>query len=167
MISAEESRSASRDVGFTLVELLITMVIGSVLATIGGSSLFNWQKTAEHQGSAQEVVSQLRKAAERSVSEGRTYCVDFAPTRSFTFWRYACGGTGTNVEGLRKTQSSRVTLEPTVSLPSPAPACPTGDKCVYFYPRGTATPATILVKSSARSKVYTIHVEGLTARVYQ
>lgn len=153
--------------GFTLVELLITMVIGSTLAAIGGAGVFNWQRTAEHQGSAQEVVSQLRKAAERAVSEGRTYCVDLTPTRSYTLWRYSCGPAGTAFEGVRTTQSRRVTLQASVTLPSPAPACPAADKCVYFYPRGTATPATILVKSSARSKVYTVHVEGLTARVYQ
>jgi len=153
--------------GFTLVELMVTMVIAGVLATIGSAGVFNWRNTSEHQGSAQEVVSQLRNAAERSVSEGRTYCVDLSPTRTYSLWRYSCGSLGTSVDGVRKTQSSRVTLESSVTLPSPTPACPGGDKCVYFYPRGTATPATILVKSSARSKVYTVHVEGLTARVYQ
>ena len=160
-------RRTSHDSGFTLIEMLLTLVIGSTLAAIGGAGVFHWQRTAEHQGTAQQVVSQLRKAAERSVSEGRTYCVDFTPTRSYSLWRYSCGATGTAVDGVRTTQSFRVTLAPTVTLPSPAPACPVGDKCVYFYPRGTATPATILVNSSARSKVYTVHVEGLTARVYK
>lgn len=142
------------------------MVIASTLVAIGALGISNWQRTAEQQGSAQQVVSQLRKAAERAVSEGRTYCVDFNGTRSYTLWRYSCSSSGTAVEGTRTTQSRRVSLTSAVTLPSPAPACPVGDQCAYFYPRGTATPATVQVASSARSKVYTVHVEGLTARVY-
>jgi prepilin-type N-terminal cleavage/methylation domain-containing protein len=156
------------DVGFTLVELLVTMLIGSVLLSIGGLTIINWQRTAQQQGSSQELTSQLRKAAEQSVSEGRTYCVDLAPTRNYTLWRYNCGGTGSvAVEATKRTQAPAVTLQSTVTAPIPAKPCPTGDSCVYFYPRGTATPATIQVRSSARSKVYTVHVEGLTSRVYQ
>ena len=154
------------DAGFTLLELVVTMLIGSVLAAIGAAGVLNWQRTSEQQGSSQELVSQLRKTAERSVSEGRTYCVDFSSTTTYVLWQYACGTSGTAVEGARTTQSSRVTLSETVTLPSPAPACPSGQSCVYFYPRGTATPATVLVRSSSRSKVYTIFVEGLTSRVY-
>ena len=154
------------DEGFTLLELLVTMLIGSILSAIGAAGVLNWQRTSEQQGSSQELVSQLRKTAERSVSEGRTYCVDFSSTTTYVLWQYACGAGGIAVEGARTTQSSRVTLSETVTLPSPAPACPSGQSCMYFYPRGTATPATVLVRSSSRSKVYTIHVEGLTSRVY-
>jgi prepilin-type N-terminal cleavage/methylation domain-containing protein len=154
------------EAGFTLVELMVTMLIGSVLAAIGGAGVLNWQRQAEQQGSSLQLLSQLRKAAERAVSEGRTYCVDFTPSRSYTLWQHGCGAGGTVAEATRSTQSKRVTLAPTLKGPGAAPACASGDTCVYFYPRGTATAATILVRSSARGNVYTIHVEGLTARVY-
>jgi prepilin-type N-terminal cleavage/methylation domain-containing protein len=160
------SRSDRDEAGFSLLELMVTMLIGSVLMAIGGVAISNWQRTAQQQGSARQVVSQLRKAAERSVSEGRTYCVDFNGSRSYSVWRYSCSASGTAVEGTRTTQSGRVSLAASVTLPSPAPACPASDTCLYFYPRGTAIPATVQVTSSARSKVYTVHVEGLTARVY-
>ncbi|MGB8651573.1 MAG: GspH/FimT family pseudopilin [Mycobacteriales bacterium] len=160
-------RGVGADQGFSLLELMVAMVISGTLLAVGSLGVSHWQHTAEQQGSAQQVVSQLRKAAEQAVSEGRTYCVDFSGSRSSTLWRYACSSaTGTAVEGTRKTQSARVTLTASVTLPSPAPACPSGDKCIYFYPRGTATPATVQLVSSVRSKVYTVHVEGLTARVY-
>lgn len=152
--------------GFTLLELMVTMSIAGTLAAIGAGALFSWQRTSQHQGSAQAVVSELRQAAEQAVSEGRTYCVDFTPSRTYQLWRYACGTGGTTADGVRRTQSTRVTLEPSVTSPSPTPACPASHKCVYFYPRGTASPATVLVRSSARSKLYTVHVEGLTSRVY-
>ena len=50
--------------------------------------------------------------------------------------------------------------------PATPPLCPAPHACVYFYPRGTALPSTIVLTSSRRSKTFTIHVEGLTARVY-
>lgn len=153
--------------GFSLLELMVVMSMTGILMAIAGYGTMNWQRSSEHRGSAQELVSFLRKASEQSISEGRTYCVDLTPTRSMQLWRYACDpATGTSVTGIRTTQNARVTLEATVTLPTPAPACPAGDKCVYFYPRGTATPASVIVRSTARSNVYTVRVEGLTARVY-
>lgn len=138
-----------------------------ILMAIAGYGTMNWQRSSEHKGSAQELVSFLRKASTLSISEGRTYCVDLTPTRSMQLWRYACSSsTGTSVTGVRTTQNKRVTLEATVALPIPAPACPVGHKCIYFNPRGTATPASVIVRSTARSSVYTVRVEGLTARVY-
>ena len=151
--------------GFTMIELLVTIVIAGVLASIGSVGVLTWRNNSEQQGSAQEVASQLRNVVQRSVSEGRTYCVAFAPTRSYAVMRRSCGSTGSAVGAVRTTQSSRVTIEASVSVPGPALGCPIGTTCVYFSPRGTATAATILVRSSARSNVYTVQVEGLTSRV--
>ena len=155
------------DEGFTLLEMVMVMVVVGVIATIGTGAIGHWRDTSEEQGSAQQVVSQLRNASEKATSEGRTYCVDLSSGgRTVTLWRYSCGGPTGVASGAKSTQSSRVTFTSTVTAPSPAAACPAGDGCVYFYPRGTATPATVLVKSSRRTTVYTIHVEGLTARVW-
>lgn len=150
-----------------MIELVVTMVITSMLAMIGSAGALNWRNSTEHRGSAQELVSSLRKFADRSVTEGRTYCVDVTPRRSYSLWQHACGGTGTLAERARQTQSSRVTLAPTATAPGPSTPCLAGDSCIYFFPRGTATPATIVVRSSTRDKIYTVVVEGLTARVYQ
>ncbi len=163
--SSRQKRDTS-DRGFTLIELLVVMTISTVLASIGAFGFFNWRLTAQHQGSTQELVSQLRNASERALSEGRTYCVDLDPTgRSYTLWRVTCG-TGTKVAGPYSTQSTKVTVTAVLSPPAVAPACPAADKCMYFYPRGTAIPAVLTVTSTKRSKVYTVHVEGLTARVW-
>jgi type IV fimbrial biogenesis protein FimT len=158
----------AREAGFTLVELVLVMSIAGVLATIATFGFSNWRLTAEEQGSAQTVVSQLRNTAEAAISEGRTYCVDLdSANRSYTVYRYTCDGSAANkVSGVRKTQSSRVTFTSVVSVPTSAPTCPASHACLYFYPRGTAIPATITVASTKRSKTYVIHVEGLTARVY-
>ena len=167
-VSTPPCRAGSRNEdGFTLIELIVVMAIGGTLATLGVFGFSSFQTGSEHRGSTGELVSALRNASERSISEGRTHCVALAPGgRSYTTWRYACGATGSQLGGARKTQTPAVTIAATVSLPVPAPACPAGHSCLYFYPRGTATPATLTVASTKRSPTYTVHVEGLTARVY-
>lgn len=161
------------DYGFTLVELMVTMVIAGALASVSIYGFANYRNTSQHQGSAQEIVSVLRSASEQAISEGRTYCVDLqntSPTtanRTFSTWRYSCGGAGSSqTGGSRSTQSADITFSATVAIPATPPACPASHACIYFYPRGTALPATVTVASSKRPKTYTIHVEGLTARVY-
>ncbi|MDQ1643646.1 MAG: ral secretion pathway protein [Actinomycetota bacterium] len=152
--------------GFTLIELLVVMSIASILMAIGIFGFVNWQRTAQQQGSASQLVSGLRNASERSVSEGRTYCLDIDAGTSYTLWRYSCvAPAGTQVEGQYKAQSATISFATTNTLPGGA-ACSAGHKCVYFYPRGTAVATTVTVNSTVRSKVYTVHVEGLTARVW-
>lgn len=159
--------SAARDEGFTLLELIVVMVIGSVLMAIGSVGAMSWKRGAEERGSVKQLQSTLRAAAENATAEGRAYCVDLSGNRTFSTWRYACSSaTGTQTTGAMQTQSSQVTFVATSTFTAPAPACPAGDTCFYFWPRGTATPGTVTVSSSARSNVYVIHVEGLTSRVY-
>jgi prepilin-type N-terminal cleavage/methylation domain-containing protein len=153
-----------REDGFTLVELLVTMVIGGMLLALGGVGAMGWRNTAEERGTATRMQSQFRKAAELAQSEGRTYCVDLNGSRNYRIWRYACSGSSAvSADVSHATSSSRVTF---TSTGGSTTNCPSGDRCVYFYPRGTATAATVTITSSARSKVYTLHVEGLTSRVY-
>lgn len=161
------------DHGFTLVELMVTMVIAGTLASIATFGFANYRNTSQHQGSEQEIVSTLRSASEQAISEGRTYCVDFqnaspaASNRTFSTWRYSCGGVGSSqTGGSRMTQSTDVTFSASVTNPATPPACPAAHACLYFYPRGTALPATVTIASSKQSRTYVIHVEGLTARVY-
>lgn len=158
-----------REDGFSLMELVVTMVIASTLMGLGIFGFTNWQSMSEQQGTAQSLVSALRNVAVRSVSESRTYCVDFVAEtgKSYVVYRAACG-TGTVASGVRQTESTKVSFVTTVPAPATATptSCPASHKCVYFYPRGTASPASVNVRSTARAKVYTIYVEGLTARVW-
>lgn len=165
----------ARQAGFTMIELVVVMSIAGTLTSIGAFGFASWRDTAQQQGTADEVVGALRNASTRAIAEGRTYCVAIAADgRSYTPWRYSCGGaTGSATGSAKKVQGPAVSLTTTVpfpssvALPSPTPTCPAGSKCLYFYPRGTAIPAQVVVSSSARSKTYTVRVEGLTARVYR
>jgi prepilin-type N-terminal cleavage/methylation domain-containing protein len=164
MLSQSQRGSRTSDDGFTMIELLVVMSVASVLMAIGIFGFTNWQRTAQQQGSASQLVSTLRSSSERAISEGRTYCVDISGGTSYTQWRYSCSAAGTQVAGPYSVQS-RVSLTTTNTLPVTA-TCPPGHKCVYFFPRGTAVATTVAVQSAVRSRVYTVHVEGLTARVW-
>jgi prepilin-type N-terminal cleavage/methylation domain-containing protein len=164
--------AAADDAGFTLIELIAVMTVGGVLLAMSGFGFVNYRNTAQQQGSTDQLVSALRNASVRAISEGRTYCVDVAPDgRSYQLWRVACDtATGTPVAAPAKVQGGAVTLAATVPFPAsavPAPLCPTTHRCLSFSPRGTAVPARIVVSSTARQKTYTVRVEGLTARVYR
>ena len=157
------------DAGFTLIELLVVMVIAGVVMSIGAMSFANWRTQSQHQGSADRLVSEFRKASVLAVSEGRTHCVEIKATQqSSQLWRKSCGGPlSATIGGSAAVQGSHPTLDASaVPAATTLTPCPSGSKCVYFFPRGTATAANVTVRSSQRGKTYVVNVEGLTSRVY-
>ena len=168
MLAPRDLHVRARQGGFTMIELIVVMSIASVLMSIGIFGFTSWQRLAQQQGSASQLVSSLRTTSERAISEGRTYCLDISSTTAYSVWRYSCsvGSTpaGVQVSG-PYTVASKVTLAASNTLPAGA-ACTSGHTCIYFYPRGTAVPTSVTVSSSSRTKVYTVHVEGLTSRVW-
>ncbi len=168
MVDQSGRRSSRDDRGTTMLELVVVMAIAGVLMTIGTFGFTNWRHTSQHQGAAEELVSTLRGASVQAISEGRTYCLDIkSGGATYELWRYSCGGAGAVlVEATHSTQDAAVAYAATVTAPTPAPACPSGSRCLYFFPRGTALPAAVTVTSTHRTKTYTVRVEGLTSRVY-
>lgn len=162
--------------GFTLVELTVVMSIVAVLSAIATFGFANQLARGDQQGSTQRLVAALRALSVQAVSEGRTYCIaldDRTPAtlnRNYQTWRYSCGGVSASSVGVPTgpvlaTQSPNVSFTATAS-PRPTYACPPLKVCIYFYPRGTADPAAITVRSTKRSGTYSISVQGLTARVF-
>ena len=168
MLAPRRALPGRDDRGTTMLELVVVMAIAGLLMTIGTFGFTSWQHTSQHRGAAEEMVSTLRGASVQAISEGRTYCVDIkSGGTAYELWRLSCGGAGSvQVGGTRSTQSPAVTYAATVTPPTPAPACPSSSRCLYFYPRGTAVPASVTVASTHRSTSYTVRVEGLTSRVY-
>lgn len=170
-----QSRPRGAD-GFTLVELSVAMSITGVLLSIGAFGFASWLNTSRHQGTSDQIVSQLRNASTRASTEGRTYCLEVSNGgRAYSLWRYKCSTAAPSagdpvharVVPVRSTQARSVTVDVTLDTPLAAGMCPNGSECVYFYPRGTATQGELAVASTRRpGKTYTINVEGLTARVY-
>lgn len=163
-----------RDGGFTMLEMIVTLALGSILMATATWGMHSYLVSTRESGTATDVRSALRNAAERSLSEGRTYCVYLQSTK-WTLYKYACSGTtpagiaAQKVSGPFAVQDPSITIT-SVNFPAPSPAspnqvtnCPTAGKCAYFYPRGNALAGSLKVVRSG--KTYTINVEGLTARV--
>lgn len=149
-----------------MVEILVATVLMGLLGALSVAALVNYQRAADVQGSADDVVSTLRTLAQRSVTEGRTYCVQFdTSASSYTVYRSTCSSSSTVVVPTKQTRGPAV-----VSSPSFAPAdpvtdvCPAGDDCAYFYPRGTGSPGSVVVERPGGESI-TITIEGLTSRV--
>jgi prepilin-type N-terminal cleavage/methylation domain-containing protein len=161
-------RRTDRESGFTLLELMVSVVIGSAIMSIALWGMHNYLLASRHSGTATDIRSGLRNVAEQALSEGRTYCVYFTNTQ-WTTYRSDCTISANKTSGPVKVQDPSITL-PTVAFPAPATAipgqntaCPQAGRCAYFYPRGTALAGSVQVVRP--NKTYTINVEGLTARV--
>lgn len=157
-----QHQPATRQAGFTLVELTVGMLVVGALLGLSTSGWTKYQRAVEHRGGAQQLVSALRNAQQASLTEAVTYCVSFDTAAStYRVWKFTCGGSGTLVKGPVKTPSSRVTL----TTPAFVQPDATTSSSLSFFPRGSATKGSVKVARSGSSRAYTINVEGLTGRV--
>lgn len=155
-------RRPSGTAGLTMIELVVVMVIIGALSALGTSGWSGYQRTVEHRGSAQELVSALRNAQQASLAEAVTYCVSFdTATRSYQVFKFACGASGVSSGSADTTQSSRVTLV----MPAFTQLNGSTASQVSFFPRGSATKGSVAVARQGSDRTYTVTVEGLTGRV--
>lgn len=151
-------RMRDEDVGFTLLEVMVTCVLLGVLL---GMSFMPWQsyrRSAAHKDASRQLVMVLRNAQASAVAEGVTYRVQVG-NREVTSFR---GATGSD-----RRMSFRIE-ESTVSFAAGTFTAPDGSVSsteVLFLPRGVASDGDVTVVRSGRSKVYVVSVEGLTSRV--
>lgn len=152
----------ARDSGFTLVETMVVIVLMGIAATISVGGYQSYARTAEHQGTRNDVVSALRAANQRALTEAALYCVRFAADgRSWSTYRGSCSA-GTVVKGPERVGGGQVSL---TSVSFVAPDGTAGSRDVEFTARGTASRGSVRVVRAGSSKSYTVSVEGLTARV--
>jgi len=151
-----------------MLELMVTLALAGILMAIATWGMRSYLVANRQQGTATDIRSALRSAAEQSLSEGRTYCVYFTAT-DWTVYKSSCAAGSTKANGPNRVDDSSITLTsvsfvpPGTAIPNQTTVCPTANKCAYFYPRGTALPGSLHV--SRPGKTYSINVEGLTGRV--
>ena len=150
------------DRGFTLIEVLVTTVLMLLVGAVAMTSLVGYARVQDHQSTGDTVVSVLRTSAQRALAEGRTYCVSFdTAAETWQVRRTSCSATGPLVSSGRA--RTGVDLAAAAFTAAPTQPCPTSSACVYFTPRGTASPGSLNVVRE--TSVITVTVEGLSSRV--
>ena len=162
--SRGRGHATPRDGGFTLIELMVSMVVMGLMMAIAIPTWSHYQNKQNYLGSAQTVVSSLRQTQLQAVAQETTYRVDFT-----------VGGRTFKVYQLTDATAGTYTLVQTVNLPGTAAtfASPsftqkdgTASTSAWFYARGTASDGTVtLARTNTGGHAYVINVEGLTGRV--
>lgn len=143
--------------GFTLVETLVGMMIMGVALGIAVGATSSWSRAREHSGSAQEIVSLLRQAQQKALTEATSYCVTLDSETTYSMRRGTCAAATT--KGPIETYAPAVTLSGTFTQSDGTAASQ-----IVFTPRGTASPGTLTVSRDGEDPI-DIEVEGLTGRV--
>lgn len=148
------------DRGFTLVELLVSVSIIGVMSGLAVTGWSGYAAATEHTGTRNDVVSALRAANQRALSEAKPYCVTFdVANGTWSTRRLSC--TGDVIKGPERVEGHRIQLADAAFLQADGTPQPQ----VLFTPRGTGSKGSLKVLRTGSSKVYTISVEGLTGRV--
>jgi prepilin-type N-terminal cleavage/methylation domain-containing protein len=154
--------SRRQDHGFTLIEMIFTMVLLGILLAIAVPGWRSYQRASEQSGSERDLVSFLRSAQASAVSEETKYKAVFAADgKSVTLQRY--DGTCSCFKQSAQLRPNGASV--TYSSPSFKQADGSMQTFAIFAGSGSATPGTVKVLRSGTSKVYTVTVEGLTGRV--
>lgn len=147
------------DAGFTMIELMFTIMLFGLLVVIGAGPWSHYRAKQEHRGATRELVAFLRRAQVRAVAEETTYRVDIAAD-GLSAKTYRLDGT-TFVAGQQlETPSKRVSYTTPVFTSSSGSGA-----SIYFFARGSASKGSLTVAREGSDEVFTIQVEGLTARV--
>lgn len=154
-----------RELGFSLIELIVAMVLLAIMATLSMTAFRAYQKSQAHRNAMREVTSVLRNAQIRAVTEAQTYQCVFT---SDSVGIYRDGDDPPNSATKVKAYSLEGSLEFVSAAPygfthsdgSTKPNC-------FFYARGSATAGEVLVRRTDTDpdRDFAVRLEGLTARV--
>jgi prepilin-type N-terminal cleavage/methylation domain-containing protein len=171
------SARSKMDAGFTLVELLVVIAITGILLTLGAAALRTYWLTQALEGSAEQLVSQLRQLQQRTDAESHpvVYGARFRQgTPDWVTVRYDPKSPTTatddecTVVGTRQF-SDGVNISAASFDPPPGlvlAKCPNPSEAfVFFYARGTATEGSVTLAHPITGRSRTISVLPLTGRV--
>jgi prepilin-type N-terminal cleavage/methylation domain-containing protein len=151
--------SRQGDQGFTLLEVITTCLLLSILISLAVGPWQGYRHARAHREARDELVATLRNAQVSAVSENVTYRVDISADKAIT---YRVPVTGAPVERRRYAiDDDSITFTGADFVN----ASGVSGSSVFFYPRGSAGKGDVNVSRSGRTKIYTVSVEGLTARV--
>lgn len=155
------------DAGFTMLEVMVTIVLAGVVMAIAVSGWQGWARASAQDGLVSEIRGVLRAAQQRAVTEGSSTCVLFsADADSWEVFRGRCDSDDKlRIEGPVRVDDGLDLVDPSFVVASDPTAPATTSAGVTFTPRGSATAGSVRVARDGSSTVVTVSVEGLTGRV--
>ena len=145
--------------GFTLLEVITTCLLLGILLAIGVGPWMSYRHARAHIEARTELVATLRNAQISSVAENITYRVDVTAKKAVT---YRIAATGPAVKTRQYLIEDELVSYSGIGFEDASGAVTAS---AYFYPRGSASKGDVNVIRTGRAKVYTVSLEGLTARV--
>jgi prepilin-type N-terminal cleavage/methylation domain-containing protein len=70
--------------GFTLVEVLVTVILIGIIAAVAGLNLVNYTINRNLRSAARGVASDIALCKERAISQNTTYAINFNGASSYT-----------------------------------------------------------------------------------
>lgn len=161
--------------GFTLIELLVVMALMATLFALGAMALRHFWFVQGLERAGDQVVTTLRTAQQRVSAENHpvVYGVRFVPgTPTWGLVQYdprkasnKCTAVETHdFDAAVSVQSASSTGADVVRTECNA-ALGAGNRFIFFFARGSATPADVDLVSLQTGDTRTIDVAGITGRV--
>ncbi len=154
--SGNGSCQDSREGGFTLVEMVVTMALMAVLLSLTAGALSYYFSGRSLDVAAREITSQIREAQAMAVASGNTYRIDFSDGDSYQM-KYRQGDEWVdsgNAENLPSSVSFSVSSPPSFD----------GDAQLDLHARGTAEDGQLVIEGRF-GMTRTVRVEAGTANV--
>jgi type IV fimbrial biogenesis protein FimT len=129
--------------GFTLIELIVVFVIIAVTAVLIVPNIRGWLPRYRLKSATREIVSTMRTAQMKAISNRMQYQVDFNVGTNSYILQYNSGGLFKN-DGPVQTTPSGITvnianLPNGIALFNPDSTCPNGGSITLSYQKGGVT----------------------------
>ena len=137
-----------RDAGFSLVELIITIVLLGIVAAIAVPSYRGWAANTNLKGAARAVSSDVYDTRGRALAENRVYTITYSadPTNTYTITAPAANGLPAVNETKNFSEYGGVRMT-SVNVGA-----------ITIQSRGTITPAATVIMTNSRNSTGTINV---------
>ena len=150
--------------GITLLELIIVMVIIAIGAALMVPSFGAWMPHYRLRGASRDIVSVMRAAQMKAVSNNMRYGVAFDPTanpQQFQLYRNS-GGTFQTDGSVPNSLPTGVLFNDIADLPKTGP----GDQYIIrFFPDSTAEANGAISLINSKNSIKTIRVFSSTGRI--